>query len=237
MNLILIQQQDFIGDSKVVHLKGRRLRHVLEVHRAKQGDILCVGLEGGKMGDGKVVSIDEKCLELEVSFRVAPPEPLNVHLILALPRPIVLKRILISIASMGIKRISLVNTWRVEKSYWNSPVLELERIQEQLILGLEQSKDTVLPKVTLHKLFKPFVKNELPNIIINRDGFVAHPSPLSISQKRLGVPSVVAIGPEGGFIDKEIETFKSLGFSCVDFGPRILRVETAIPFILSRFII
>jgi hypothetical protein len=37
----------------------------------------------------------------------------------------------------------------------------------------------------------------------------------------------IAIGPEGGFADEELEAFRLAGFVGVRLGPRILRTETA----------
>ena len=96
-------------------------------------------------------------------------------LILALPRPPMLKRILFSAAMLGIKKIIILNFNRVEKSLWNSSSLKPPAITEQLTLGLEQAKDTIMPEVILKKAFKPFVQDELPVLIKGKSALVAHP--------------------------------------------------------------
>src|SRR5690554_7099628 len=60
-------------------------------------------------------------------------------LILALPRPKMLKRILIDATSLGVKRIILLNSWKVEKSYWQTPELHAKLLQEKLLLGDRKS--------------------------------------------------------------------------------------------------
>ena len=70
-------------------------------------------------------------------------------LLLALPRPKMLKRVLQSVTSLGVKQLYLLNSYRVEKSYWGSPLLQADKLQEQLLLGLEQACDTILPQVHL----------------------------------------------------------------------------------------
>lgn len=234
MNLILLFDDDFVAGTSIVRLQGRRLRHVLEVHRASPGDELCVGLSGGLMGHGLVNFLDEQVLEMDVRLDREPPPPLPVTLILALPRPKVLRRVLSSVSAMGIKKIILLNSFRVEKSFWQSPLLEEENIRRQLILGLEQARDTVMPKVLIKPRFKPFVEDELPDLTKETLAVVAHPSasapcPCSVSQ-----PATVAIGPEGGFIPYEVEKLVSCGFQAVNLGERILGVETAVPFIISK---
>jgi RsmE family RNA methyltransferase len=47
-------------------------------------------------------------------------------------------------------------------------------------------------------------------------------------------PVTLAIGPEGGFIAEEIASFERIGFHAVSFGPRILRVETAVSALVGR---
>lgn len=234
MNLILLFEDDFIDGRERVRLGGRRLKHVLEVHRAQAGDKLCVGLEGDRIGAGLVAHIDEEVLEMDVELNHKPPEPLPLTLILALPRPKVLRRVLSSATAMGVKRIFLVNSYRVEKSFWQSPVLNEESIKEQLVLGLEQARDTILPEVFLRKRFKPFVEDEMGDIARDALKIVAHPTAQEQCPRNAGCPVTLVIGPEGGFIPYEVEKLVSTGFSAVSLGERILSVETTVPFLISR---
>jgi 16S rRNA (uracil1498-N3)-methyltransferase len=234
MNLILLQETDFIKETGRVRLEGRRMRHISEVHRAATGEELCVGLEGGLIGSGIVTLMNDSCLEMEVDLHRKPPEPLPATLAIALPRPKVLKRVLLSTTSMGVKRIIIIHSWRVERSYWQSPVLGEDLIRRQLVLGLEQARDTIMPEVLLRPLFKPFVEDELPGIIKGTVPIVADPSAQRPCPRSSENPITIAVGPEGGFIPYEIEKLLACGFSAVNMGERILRVETVIPALLSR---
>lgn len=234
MNLILIFKDDFIEGTSRVRLTGRRLRHVLDVHRASVGDELCVGLVNDRIGTGKVITLSESALEMDVSLERMPPQALPIVLILALPRPKVLRRVLRSASSMGVKKMVLLNSFRVEKSYWSSPVLSPDSIREQLVLGLEQARDTVLPEVQLRPLFKPFVEDELPGLIKETLPLVAHPNTSSECPRHVDRPVTLAIGPEGGFIPYEMEKFIAAGFTAVHAGERILSVESAVPALLAR---
>ena len=193
-----------------------------------------MGLLNDKMGTGMVTRIDKDAVEMDIVLDRDPPPPLDATLILALPRPIVLKRILLSASSMGAKQIFLIHSRRVEKSYWNSPILDEERIREQLILGLEQARDTIMPEVWFRQKFKPFVEDELPGIIKGTLPLVAHPETSEPCPRQINRPVTLAIGPEGGFIPYEIELLEDTGFISVNIGERILRVETAVPVLLSK---
>ncbi len=215
-------------------LAGRRLKHVLDVHRASVGDELCVGLVNDRIGTGKVIALSESDMEMEVSLERMPPPALPVVLILALPRPKVLRRVLRAVSSMGVKKMILLNSFRVEKSYWKSPALGLESIHEQLVLGLEQSRDTVVPEVRLRPLFKPFFEDELPGLIKGTLSLVAHPNTSVGCPRNVDRPVTLAIGPEGGFIPYEVEQLVNAGFSAIHLGERILPVESAVPALLAR---
>ncbi len=233
MNLILLYSNDFISESRV-RLCERRRDHVQKVHRAELGDVLTVGLLNDKMGTGTVVCNDQQNLELEVELKDAPPPALPLTLVLALPRPKMLKRSLQTLTAMGVKKLILINSYRVEKSYWQTPILKPENINEQLVLGLEQAKDTVMPEVRIEKRFKPFVEDELEALMQGSRALLAHPKTDTLCPSQITEPVTLAIGPEGGFIDYEVEKLKQVGFEAVHIGPRILRVENAVPALLAR---
>lgn len=233
MNLILLSAEDFIAPDRVL-LQGRRKQHVLDVHRALPGDRLRVGLLDGRIGHGTILRLSEQELNMEIRLDSPPPEPLPVTLLLALPRPKMLRRVLQTCSAMGVKDLYLINSYRVDKSYWKSPLLQPEKLREQLLLGLEQAGDTLVPSVHLRSRFKPFVEDELPVLCGETAAYVAHPDRADSCPAVLTGPATLAIGPEGGFIPYEIARFEECGFQRISLGPRILRVETAVPVLLSR---
>lgn len=235
MNLILLFPDDLDANGRA-RLTGRRLKHVREVHRASPGDILTVGIVNGNMGQGRVVELSEHLLAMEVTLDRKPPAPLPVTIILALPRPKVMRRVLFSLAVLGVKKIFLINSLRVEKSYWQTPFLNDEEIERQLVLGLEQAKDTVLPEVLLRKRFKPFVEDELPSLIKGTRALLAHPSAGRPCLRDVEGPITLAVGPEGGFIPYEIDKFLNAGFFPGHLGERILNIENAVPTLVARLV-
>ncbi len=233
MNLLLLEDSDFIAANRVL-LSGRRLKHLNEVHRAEAGDSLRVGHLNGLMGSGQLLRMDAEQAELSVQLDQAPPSKLPITLLLALPRPKMLRRVLQTVSSMGVPRVILLNSYRVEKSFWQTPFLELAAIREQLILGLEQARDTVLPEVIIEKRFKPFVEDRLPGIATGTLGLVGHPGDYPACPRAVEQPITLAIGPEGGWIPYEVEKLQEAGLQPVQLGARILRVETAVAALLAR---
>lgn len=233
MNLLLLEEADFIAADRAI-LRDRRLTHMQEVHRSVVGDSLRVGRIGGLMGSAELLRLDADEAELRVTLDQPPPAKLPLTLVLALPRPKMLRRVFQTVAAMGVPRIILVNSYRVEKSFWQTPFLEPEAIREQLILGLEQARDSVLPEIIIEKRFKPFVEDRLPAITDGTLGLVGHPGHYPPCPRGLDEPVTLAIGPEGGWIPYEIDLLGKAGLHPVQLGDRILRVETAVTALLAR---
>ncbi len=222
-----------IGPDRI-RLEGRRMEHVTEVQRAKVGDRLRVGVMNGRIGVGRITALTAVSVEMALELTTEPPPPLPVTLVLALPRPKVFRRVLRAISAMGVKRVCLINAFRVERSYWQSPMLAEAAIQEQLVLGLEQACDTMLPELAIRKGFKPFVEDELPAISAGTLCLLGHPPAEPECPRNVGKSVTLAIGPEGGFIDYEVGKLEAIGFTAVSLGRRVLSVETAVPALLGR---
>jgi len=233
LNLVLLFPEDLAGLG-LACLQGRRLAHVREVHRAKVGDDLAVGLLGGRMGRGRVLRLDEESLELALELDQEPPPKLPLTLLIAVPRPKVLNRVVAAAASLGASHIVLLNAWKVEKAYWASPRMKPESLREQMTLGLEQAKDTVLPDLRLARLFRPFVEDELPDLLGGGTGLLAHPGSGGQTPTGMAEPITLAIGPEGGWIEAEVQSLLRAGLKPLDLGPRILRTETALAALVGR---
>lgn len=235
MNLIALEAEDFVAEDRV-RLCDRRLRHVRKHIKPKLGDRLRVGvIEEARPGEepaaglgwGEILRLDREALELRVELGEAPPAPSPLTLALALPRPATLEKVLQQGTAMGVKRFLLFHSRRVEKSYWQASLLEGDRLRRQLILGLEQCVDTVLPRVELHRRFRPFVEDRLAELRGQQAILVGDPEAEARCPARADGPLTLVIGPEGGWVPFERERFAALGDRRVSLGPRVLRVETA----------
>ncbi|KZX75369.1 16S rRNA (uracil(1498)-N(3))-methyltransferase [Oleiphilus sp. HI0009] len=235
MNLLLLSPNNIIDESTAV-IKGRQLEHIHKTLRAKTGDTLSVGIENGLIGKGTLTELNQVQAKLTFRCTKQAPAPLPIKLVLALPRPKMLRRIIQTAVTMGVKDFTFINAWKVEKSYWQTPWLNEESLRENALIGLEQAKDTVMPVFKTRKLFKPFVEDELSDLAGNDLKLIAHPHtetpcPVQLDPKQ---PVTLAIGPEGGFTKYEVSKFYEQQFESVHLGDRILRTETAVPALLSR---
>jgi 16S rRNA (uracil1498-N3)-methyltransferase len=233
MNLLLLDPEDLVGDGRVV-VHGRRAAHVHRVVRPAVGDALVIGVVDGPKGTGVVLACgpDELILQARLAAELEPVPAID--LVLAVPRPKVVRRLLTDVAALGVGTIHLTNAWRVERSYFASPSLAPDAIDAALRRGLEQACATRLPKVCVHRRLMAFLDDTLPSLPATRR-LLAHPrrdyrlSAGDITGERL----LIAVGPEGGWIEREVATFVARGFTCFTLGSRILRTEAAVPAIFG----
>lgn len=228
MNIILLGPQDCWLDDTTVLLRDRRAVHILELLKPNLGDTLRVGIRDGALGTGRVVAMDAATVELAVQTREPPPRRHRFEIVLALPRPKMLRRILRTVAEFGVSDLHLINSARVEKSFWQSPLLAGDKVEEALLAGMERSCDTVAPRVHQHRLFRPFVEDRLVEICSGRPCLIAEMgSPQALSSVADG-PAVVMIGPEGGFVPFELDLAQAVIARPVHLGERLLSVDTAL---------
>lgn len=233
MNIILLDRKEIIGD--LVTLRDRRAEHIVKVLRVSQNDRVTVGIINGKVGYGIIKELEKHQpyhVKLKVILDKIPDTPAPFDIMLALPRPIVFKRIINHLTALGVNHVFVVNAAKVEKSYWESSMVTESGWRLYMREGLEQAVDTRLVEFTFHRGFRPFVEEVIP-AITNRYAqmLVAHPESdhdLARVYRAGKNPVLMAIGPEGGWNEYELEQMRTRGFDQFSLGPRILRVETAV---------
>ena len=233
MNIIILYKNDVWLSETVVEIGGRRAQHIYAHLKSSVGDCLRVGIFGGLQGTGTIEWIDHSTVRLKVDLTTLPLPRHNFDIILALPRPKMLRRIFRTCAEFGVKNIHLINSARVEKSYWQTPLLHPQKIEEALLPGLERSKDTIAPQVQLHKRFRPFVEDSLAVLCAGRPCWIADAQARDALCEHASCPSMVMIGPEGGFVPFELQLVQSVLARPVHLGQRILSVDTALASVLA----
>ncbi len=134
--------------------------------------------------------------------------------------------------TLGVEKLVLLHSYRVDKSYWQSPFLN--QLEDYVQLGLEQAGDVFAPDIVLEKRFKPFVEDSLAVWTKDAPTFVGHPYSEHSMPIAWNQPCQLVIGTEGGFIPYEIDLMQKNGCQIMTLGNRILRTETAISTILGR---
>ena len=239
MNIILFEKGELNKDRVI--LQDHRAKHIVKILQSKPGDSVRVGEINGEIGSGIIRSIKPKYpFEVELSVKLSKKSALSpaIDLLLALPRPIMLKRILSQVTALGVGTIYLINANRVEKSFWDAGILKEEEYRPHLIHGLEQAVDTRLPKIKMYRHFRPFIEDVFPDIADDYSSLViAHPDSEQTLPQCLSAGAgkvLYAVGPEGGWVDYEVEKFLTAGMQSFSIGARILKVDTAVVSIHGR---
>lgn len=233
MNLLLLRPEDRWLDACTVQLDDQRAHHIRTVLKAELGAGLRAGLVGGKLGQAVVVALGEEGVTLTVDCQDPPPPRHRFDIVLALPRPKMLRRVLRTVAEFGVAQLHLINTARVEKSYWQSPLLAPAKLEEALLAGMERASDTVMPQVHQHKLFRPFVEDRLRQICADRPCWIAQMGSEQSLRATPPGPALVMVGPEGGFVPFELELAQRVIARPVHLGSRTLSVDTALTSVLA----
>ena len=245
MNCILLPEANFLHDTAQINALSQ-INHVTDVLGAKVGESLKIGQLGGYLGTAIIDDITSERIQLrDVALTTMPPPKLDLTVVLALPRPKVLRRLIMDMTALGVCDIILINSYRTQKSYWQSPMLA--RLDEFVLEGLQQGVDTIAPRIDLQKRFKPFVEDDLASLVTDR-AVVAHPYASQSFAEYLKkqylqkqstdtLPSLVCIGAEGGWIDYEIDLLAAQDCEAVHIGPRILRTEAAVNALLGQWLL
>jgi len=236
MNLLLLREHEVRDDGRT-SVTGRRARHLIDVLGAAPGRTLRAGLIDGPLGTAEVIAVAADRVQLHCTFEATAPTRADDTLLLAVPRPKVLRRCTEQAAALGFGRIVLLRTWRVDKSHLQSHTLDLDRLTHHLLLGLEQAQRTCLPTIHLAPRFRPFLEDELEAVVPHGNRFVAHPSgefDTASADVDRAAPITLAIGPERGFTDYEVDRLRDFGFVCVRAGLHPQRVETAIALVFGQ---
>ncbi len=233
MNLILLSPDQLLTESSA-KISGDQFVHITKILKIAIGDTLRVGLINGSLGIATVSTIRDSYLIVEFELNQSPTPALPITLVVAMARPQTVKKILSIATVMGVKEIFFLHTKRVQKSYWDSPVLREESLYRHLHEGLQQTVDTIMPTILFRKRFEPFVEDELPLLLENSKAYVFHPTECDTKlQLEKEQKYTFIIGPEGGFIDYEIDKLSEIGVDVVSLGKRIMRVEQALNTILG----
>ena len=232
MNRILFEKGE-IGEGGIVEIDDFRAAHILNVLHSEVGDILKTGEVDGLIGTSEVVAIDGNRVKLRTTHADNGLSPW-VDLILAPPRPRVMKRLLPQLASLGVGRIVLVGAQKVEKDFWGATLLKEEIYRPLLIDGLMQAGTATMPQILVRRKFRDFMRDEFAAFLPSPRRIVAHPygatNCIAASSERL----TLAVGPEGGWTDREVAMLEENGFLRYSLGGRILRTDTALIALIAR---
>lgn len=240
VNSLIVLPEERQGSRAV--LLGERAAYVHTFHDLKAGLEVRAAELGGKIGSAKVLTTSSERLELELDLHTPPPPRSPVVLIVAVPRPQTVKKVVQAAAMLGARELILTRAERCVASYLQSKGLAEAALRNETIRGLEQACDSIPPKIQICRSFKKLTDEILPERISETAPpllIVAHcqnDSTTDLASLNSIEPDrevICALGPEAGWNDFEVDRFFELGFKPMQLGPRMLRVEVAMTYLLG----
>ena len=235
MNILLLEENEIS-----LPANDYRVRHVRKVLKLGVGDRLRAGIVNGAVGTAIIDALDKSGMSLsfqpdETSPADGPAGPSNppglphllpVDLLLGHPRPIVLRRMLRDLCTIGIRRLIVTPTELGERSYLGATMWH--DVRPLLVEGAAQAGVTRLMQVVrCHSLIQGIQTACGPN----QRRVVLHPTPHQTVGAALRTVSaediVLAVGSERGWTVGEVDVLTRAGFEIAGMGERTLRTETA----------
>lgn len=229
MNCIILFQHELVSETEAV-VSGERAKYLHEWHDLKEGLIIRGGIWGGGFGKVEVKRCEKERIEIALSINEPPISKDPIGCIVAVPRPQTVKKVIQSAVSFGMQVVHFVKTANVVPSYLSSHALRPEGIQIETLKAMEQVCDSTPLEVVIHSKWHIFAREVLPILCGSFERrCVAHTRGADAAFSRTkSASTLVAIGPESGWTEGEIQVFQSHGFECVSLGRRMLRVEHAL---------
>ena len=230
MNWIVFDKSELENDNLL--LCDERADHIISVLKLSCGDKVRVNCINGLKGSATISSINGRNVNLKCELKKKSKRS-TIDLVIAMPRPKVMKRLWAQIAAIGVNRVFIISSQRVEQSYFDSHVLKFDNYHRLLLEGLSQSGESHIPEVKIYNKFSSFF-DDVANInYSNHFKMIANPfTKLTIYDKSKLIEEfgkiLIAVGPEGGWIQSEMDLFIKNKFEQVTLGKRVLRSDTAV---------
>jgi 16S rRNA (uracil1498-N3)-methyltransferase len=240
VNFLAVHPEELSADGEI-RLQGARALRAARVHRLGTGADCSFLVLGAGRGRARVLESSADILRLQVLERIPALPISSIELLVAVPRPQTIKKVLQLLPCFAVARLYFVGSERSQKSYLSSHSLHAEEIQEEILLGMEQSGQSIGPEVLQHKnlrealpqLFGPAANSQARVRAVAHTGLGACSLAAACSAQP-GATLVLAVGPEAGWSESELTLFVQHGFVQVSLGPRILRVEVALAALLGQ---
>ena len=217
----------------VIRLPDSEAQHALRVMRVQVGQTVTLFDGCGRESKATIESVSKReCICAALPARTVDREPSTwVELGIALPKPDRAKELVERLTELGVKRVTPIVADRTQRKPSDSMIEKLNRI---VIEACKQSGRNELMVISEPIEFQSFCSSstELARWIAHPDGPLL--SELSIDQT---TKHTIAIGPEGGWAEEELEFAFQSGFQPIGLGKRIYRVETAAVVTASQFIV
>ena len=206
-------------------LVGDHADHLIRVLRARVGrefDIVVSGI----VRRGKVANIGDHKVEFELGEEVKSASGANVTLLLAIFKFDRMEWAVEKCTELGVSKIVPVIARRTGTHLVQAAIKRVERWRRVALQAAEQSRRTGPPEISdPMKLNDAAVLTGASRIVLSESEQGTRIQDLIKTGQNAEI--LLAIGPEGGWTQVELELFAHNGWDSATLGETILRAETA----------
>jgi 16S rRNA (uracil1498-N3)-methyltransferase len=209
-----------------VELTGPEAHHLATVCRLRPGDAICLFNGDGREYPALVRAVARRAVQVEIVSALEPSRELRFTLEVAAPLPKGDRGsfLIEKLTELGVTSFVPLSC---ERSVVHPREGKLEKLHRQVIEASKQCGRNVLMQTCELAAWKEYCRPGEGDEI----SLLAHPGGTGQMQQVVAMAQAtavrIAVGPEGGFTDTEVDLAGSHGWQLVDLGPRILRIETA----------
>ncbi|MGB0886266.1 MAG: RsmE family RNA methyltransferase [Chitinophagales bacterium] len=222
-----------IEDTNIVYeLDSQESFHAFKVLRKTVGDVIFVTNGKGDMFQAEIVSISKKKCSIKIiECKSNNTKPSKLTIALAPTKNISrIEWFVEKAVEIGINEIKFFTSQNSERR-----ILKEERLQLKALSAMKQSLKAYLPKVSTLQKLEYLLKNESQNYETKLIAYCKEDSIQLVNNVENTKNTIILIGPEGGFSEKEVALAEHFGFKSVSLGSSRLRTETAAIFTTSVF--
>jgi 16S rRNA (uracil1498-N3)-methyltransferase len=212
------------GNSAV--LVGEHAGHLTRVLRASVGQEFDIAT-GAAVRRGRITSVKNDRVEFDLGEEVSAASLLDITLVLAIFKFDRMEWAIEKCTELGVTRIVLVIARRTDSHLATASAKRVERWQRLARQASEQSRRAAPPEIS-----DPIKVSEaltLPGavriLLAESEGQTLLRDIVKPQPAHEGI--VLAVGPEGGWTDDELQSFQQAGWISASLGNTILRAETA----------
>jgi len=210
-------------ENSQISLSADQLHYLKRVLRLQDGETF-VALDGN--GISLLVALEQKTGRVLEHLEQNNELSRKIHLMVALPKGSGFEDIIRSCTELGVASFIPISS---ERTLLDPSQAKLERWRKISQEATEQCERQIVPQIfPAVKLTNALANLDLtritPYLLVTRQSDIPHLAAVNIPQER---EILLAIGPEGGWSEREIESFIAAGFVLVSLGNRILRTVSA----------
>lgn len=206
-------------------LTGAHADHLVRVLRARIGQEFDI-VAGGVVHRGRVAAITGGRVEFELGEEIpADPASLQLTLLLAIFKFDRMEWAVEKCTELGVTRIVPLIARRTDSHLVSASAKRVERWRRIAFQAAEQSRRTALPEISDPiKLQDALTIPAKLKIVLSEAEEQAHLRDIRSATEN---DVLLAIGPEGGWTQDELDQFQKEGWVSASLGSTILRAETA----------